>query len=59
MIVLVVDPVCGTEIDEQSAASISVYRGEPYYFCCAGCHAVFDENPEKYVAEPAPAEEQD
>lgn len=54
-----VDPVCGTEIDEQSAASISVYRGEPYYFCCAGCHAVFDENPEKYVAEPAPAEEQD
>lgn len=51
------DPVCGTDIDEKSAEGLSVFRGEPYYFCCSGCHNAFDQNPEKYALAPKPPED--
>jgi len=44
------DPVCGMNIDLQSAAGKSEYKGQLYYFCCPGCKASFDKNPEKYLS---------
>jgi Cu+-exporting ATPase len=43
-------PVLGTRIpDITQASGKSVYKGKTYYFCCAGCKAKFDANPEKYI----------
>jgi YHS domain-containing protein len=46
----VIDPVCGMEIDSETAAGKSDYKGQTYYFCAAGCKRSFDKDPEKYVA---------
>jgi YHS domain-containing protein len=43
------DPVCGMDVDPKSAAEKSVYKGQTYYFCCPGCKASFDKDPEKYL----------
>lgn len=49
---MVLDVVCGMEIDEKTAKWKSEYEGKTYYFCGPMCKMEFDENPEKYV-EPA------
>ena len=41
------DPVCKMQVDENSAAATSEYKGETYYFCALGCKASFDKEPEK------------
>jgi YHS domain-containing protein len=46
---MVVDPVCGMEIDPKTAAGMSEYQGQTYYFCSPGCKRDFDKDPEKYV----------
>ncbi|HZC36148.1 MAG TPA: XdhC family protein [Chthoniobacterales bacterium] len=43
------DPVCGMTVAEGEAKYISEYRGETYYFCCAGCKQEFDRQPEAYM----------
>ena len=43
------DPVCGMEVDEQTAAATSEYKGKTYYFCSPGCKKAFDADPEKYL----------
>jgi len=43
------DPVCGMTVDPKRAAGSSVYQGQTYYFCSAGCRASFDLNPARYV----------
>jgi YHS domain-containing protein len=43
------DPVCQMEVDPRKAAAQSAYKGQTYYFCCPGCKASFDREPEKYV----------
>ena len=44
-----VDPVCGMTV-MASVAGMPVTRdGITYYFCCAGCHRAFSENPDAYV----------
>jgi YHS domain-containing protein len=45
------DPVCGMEIDPQTAAGTSEYQGQTYYFCAPGCKRSFDKDPEKYLAQ--------
>ena len=45
----VIDPVCGMEIDPDTAAGKSEYKGQTYYFCAPGCKRSFDKDPEKYV----------
>ena len=45
---MVKDLVCGMEVDEQTAAGKSEYKGQTYYFCFAGCKKAFDKAPEKY-----------
>ena len=52
---MVKDPVCGMEIDSESAAASSVYEGATYYFCAVGCKEEFDASPGKYVAAGAAA----
>ncbi|MBX3063323.1 MAG: YHS domain-containing protein [Anaerolineae bacterium] len=48
---LVKDPVCGMDVDSQTAAGKSEYKGQTYYFCSPGCKKSFDKEPEKYVGE--------
>jgi YHS domain-containing protein len=43
------DPVCGMDVDPQSAAGKSEYQGQTYYFCSPGCKQAFDKEPEKYL----------
>ena len=45
-----VDPICGMSVDVAAAEHSSEYRGQHYYFCCAGCKHVFDKEPERFVA---------
>lgn len=45
-----IDPVCGMEVDPQSAAGSYEFRGVTYYFCSTGCLEDFKEAPESYVA---------
>ncbi|RPI78111.1 MAG: YHS domain-containing protein [Chloroflexi bacterium] len=44
-----IDPVCGMEVEPSSAAGVSEYKGQKYYFCSAGCKREFDQDPEKYL----------
>lgn len=48
---MAIDPVCGMEVDEKTAAGKSEYKGRTYYFCAPGCKAAFDKDPEKYLSE--------
>ena len=44
------DPVCGMDVNPETAAGKSDYKGRTYYFCCPGCKASFERDPEKYLA---------
>ncbi len=46
---MAIDPVCKMEVDENSAAATSEYKGKIYYFCAPGCKVAFDKEPEKYL----------
>ena len=50
---MAIDPVCHMEVDKETAAGASEYKGVTYYFCAPGCKATFDKDPEKYVGEQA------
>ncbi len=43
-----IDPVCGMEINLETAAGRSEYNGETVYFCSPACQEKFDGAPEKY-----------
>ena len=42
------DSICGMMVDRTTARYTSEFRGESYYFCCAGCKQTFDQQPDKY-----------
>jgi len=44
-----VDPVCGMTVMVSEAAMPLEHNGITYYFCCAGCHRTFEEDPDAYV----------
>jgi YHS domain-containing protein len=44
------DPICGMQVDEQSAAGQSEYQGQKYYFCSPACKTSFDQNPQAYAS---------
>jgi Cu+-exporting ATPase len=46
---LVKDPVCGMEIDPNTAADKRTFQGKDIYFCSKGCAKVFDADPRKYA----------
>jgi Cu+-exporting ATPase len=43
------DPVCGMEVDPDTAPAESEYRGKTYYFCAQNCKGKFDKEPERYA----------
>lgn len=43
------DPVCGMDVDEESAAATAVHRGKTYYFCAEACKRAFEKSPDKYT----------
>ena len=50
-----IDPVCGMQVDPQSAAGSNLHGGVTYYFCSKHCLAAFQADPAKYLAKSAPA----
>lgn len=46
---LMIDPVCGMDVDPATAAAKSVYEGKTYYFCDKNEKAQFDKEPEKFL----------
>ena len=46
------DPVCGMTVTAGAAALPFEHGGATYYFCCAGCHRAFKENPDAYIRTP-------
>jgi len=46
---IVLDPVCGTEIDPAKAEYVYEYEGEKYYFSDKECMASFQKNPKRFI----------
>ncbi|MBA4383943.1 MAG: copper-translocating P-type ATPase [Anaerolinea sp.] len=46
---MVKDPVCGMEIDPNSAFVSREHMGHKYFFCSENCLNKFDQNPHQYV----------
>ena len=44
------DPVCGMQIDPDTAYASEEYEGTTYHFCSASCHERFKADPERYVS---------
>ena len=40
------DPVCGMDVNPATARYKTQHNGKEYFFCCAGCQAKFQANPE-------------
>jgi YHS domain-containing protein len=49
---MAIDPVCGMQVEEKTAAATYEYQGKTYYFCAPGCKAAFVKEPEKYLLKP-------
>ena len=45
----VTDPVCGMSVDPALAAHSHTHDGQTYYFCCGGCRAKFEADPDRYL----------
>jgi len=47
--IMVKDPVCGMEVDEDQSQHQLQYTGKTYYFCTERCKAFFEQDPEEYI----------
>ena len=47
--IVVIDPVCGMEVDAADAAGHVAHNGRDYFFCSQHCVEAFSANPEKYL----------
>jgi Cu+-exporting ATPase len=45
-----VDPVCGMTVDPATTPFTAQHAGKTFYFCCGGCRAKFNADPEKYLS---------
>jgi Cu+-exporting ATPase len=45
-----IDPVCGMEVEEATAAGSYAYAGKTYYFCNPLCLEKFKDDPAKYLS---------
>ncbi len=51
------DPVCGMQVNPDTAAGSHAHAGQTYYFCSTGCLEKFRADPLKYLEpKPAPAD---
>ena len=48
------DPVCGMTVDPATSTNSHEYAGRTYYFCCGGCRAKFQADPDRFLS-PAPS----
>ena len=48
-----IDPVCQMTVTANEKGRPFSYQGQTYYFCCPGCRATFEKEPEKYIAQEA------
>ena len=46
------DPVCGMDVNPATARFKTLHNEKEYFFCCAGCMAKFQANPEKILSAP-------
>ncbi len=46
---IAIDPVCGMEVETETAIHTSEYKGTVYYFCAKGCKLDFEEQPDIYL----------
>jgi Cu+-exporting ATPase len=53
--VLGVDPVCGMKVFENPNAIRRSHAGTEYFFCCGGCAAKFEGDPERFLRARTPA----
>jgi Cu+-exporting ATPase len=44
------DPVCGMNVNPDTAKHKTVHKGENFYFCSAGCKTKFEADPQRYLA---------
>jgi YHS domain-containing protein len=49
MLGMVEDPVCGMQINIDTAPAQVDYEGQVYYFCSEGCKREFEVNPEQFI----------
>ncbi len=52
--VTAIDPVCGMQVDIATAKHAAHHEGKDHYFCCGGCQAKFEADPQRCLA-PRPA----
>jgi Cu+-exporting ATPase len=43
------DPVCGMQVDPSTSRHRSEHGGETFHFCCGGCKAKFEADPDRYL----------
>ncbi|HXK30845.1 MAG TPA: heavy metal translocating P-type ATPase [Candidatus Binatia bacterium] len=48
-----IDPICGMNVEPDSAAGSHVHNGQTYYFCSPHCLVKFKQDPEKFLKPPA------
>ncbi len=46
---ITLDPVCGTEVDEQSPGATYEYEKKVFYFCSTECKETFAKSAKAYV----------
>ncbi len=49
----VTDPVCGMRFEQKKAVTSVEYQGRTYYFCTEACRRQFEEDPDRYLEQPA------
>jgi xanthine dehydrogenase accessory factor len=48
-----IDPVCGMTVDTSQGGGLPLeLDGTTYYFCCAGCHRAFENDPAAFARAP-------
>jgi YHS domain-containing protein len=52
---MIIDPVCGIDLEESEAASTLEFEGRTYYFCSEICREEFEENPHRFAVETSAA----
>ncbi len=46
---IAIDPVCGMEVQIETAQSQAEHQGATYCFCTEGCRAEFADDPDTYL----------
>lgn len=44
-----INPVCQVPVSKKNPKHVLEYKGEKVYFCCDGCKASFEKNPQNYI----------